>query len=265
MEFAIGNFEGPLDLLLALVRKEEMDIMSIDIHQITKKYLQLIQNGSVQDLKEGGEFIQMAAVLLYIKSRSLLPQELEAEAIEEEGPAQEDLAQALVQHSAYLKAAERLNQRPSLDRDIWTCAGMDFAPSEYYETQSTSVLLQAFRKILKQAYTFSVKISFPSVSEWIFKIQKFFIKGQIVSFKKMVQQQTQSTDQKNKKFPAYQVLLSFLSLLELGKLGVVSMVQKGQDIQIQTHKTIDQKLFQWMGKDLSFQSAPSAKARGAVL
>ena len=156
MEFSIGNFEGPLDLLLALVRKEEMDIMSIDIHQITKKYLEFIQEGSVQNLKEGGEFIQMAAVLLYIKSCSLLPQEAVEEVIEE-GPSQEDLAQALVQHSYYLKAAEKLNQRLSLDRDIWRCAGMDFAPLESYENQNASSLLQAFRKLLKQAYTFSIK------------------------------------------------------------------------------------------------------------
>ena len=71
----------------------------------------------------------------------------------------------------------------------------------------------------------------------------------------MVQQQIQNAPQKNKELPVYSTLLSFLSILELGKLGVVSVIQKDQDIQIQTHRKIDSRIFQWLGKDLSFKDS----------
>ncbi len=266
MEFAIGTFEGPLDLLLALVRKEEMDIMEIDIHRITQKYLAIIQKTPQLNLNEGGEFIQMASTLIYIKSRSLLPQEAE-EILEEEGPSKEDLIQALAQHNYYLKAAEKLNERPSLNRDIWTCcSSMDFVSVESEEIQADGLfsLIGAFRKALKRAYTFKIKISLPSVFEWIHKIQSFFIKGKTRSFQQLIRQQ-KSTQKEEHWSSVHQILLSFLSILELGKLGVVTMVQKDKDIQIQTHREIDEKIFYMLGKDLSFDKPSKAMRKGSVV
>ena len=125
MQFSVGNFEGPLDLLLALVRREEMDIMQIDLHKITNQYLNVLNTGNF-NLEEGGEFIHIASVLLYIKSKSLLPQIEMAETEEEEIYSKESLIQALNQHSEFLKAAEQLNQREILNRDIWSCSGLSF-------------------------------------------------------------------------------------------------------------------------------------------
>ena len=261
MEFSIGTFEGPLDLLLALVRKEEMDIMEIDIHKITQKYLNVIQEKSCMNLSEGGEFIQMASTLIYMKSRVLLPQ-TEVENLEEEVVSpQKTLAQILSQHSYYLKAAEKLNQRMSLDRDIWTCAGMDFTyeNSEEIQTKGPADLWTTFQKVFRRTFTFPIKISWPSVSEWIFKIQSFFIKGQTCSFKALVQKQRDESF-KHKGF-AYPLLLSFLSLLELGKLGVVTMVQQKKDILIKTRKTIDNEVFCLLGKNLSFEKKEEIRRR----
>ena len=255
MEFSIGTFEGPLDLLLALVRKEEMDIMEIDIHQITQKYLNVIQEKPRMNLSEGGEFIQMASTLIYMKSRSLLPQ-TSAEVVDEEAVSpQKTLAQILTQHSYYLKAAEKLNQRMSLDRDIWTCSGMDFIceNSEEIQTSGPEDLWTAFQKALRRAYTFSIKISWPSVSEWICKIQSFFVRGQTCSFNTLVQKQAQGDVSLKHQGAVYPILLSFLSLLELGKLGIVTMVQQKKDILIKTRKTIDNEVLCLLGQNLSFE------------
>ena len=242
MEFSIGAYEGPLDLLLALVRKEEMDISDIDIHKITSQYLSVIQTSKLLNLDEGGEFIRMAAILILIKSRSLLPQmELEdAEEGMELEISKEDLIRNLTEHSQFLKAAEKLNQRSLLNRDIWLCSGLSFVPSnnkEEIEEGSLSSLVKVFRKILKQAYVYKARISMPSVLEWIKQIRQGFVKGKTLLFSQLIQ--------KEKSEPLlHQILLSFLSLLELGRMGFVSLSQEGKEIQIHTKKTVDESVFQ---------------------
>jgi len=244
MEFSIGAFEGPLDLLLALVRKEEMDIVDIDIRLITQKYLSVIQENPSLNLNKGGEFIQMASTLMYLKSKSLLPlQEEESLENEEEGITKEDLVQALLNRNHYLKVAQKLGQRPSLNKDFWTCTHLEFIPSESDEIKVDGLffLVQAFRKALKKATSFKMNLSFPSISEWIFKLKSFFKKGQKTSFQTVIHKLS-SSSKKGQPY-TYQVLLSFLSLLELGKLGVVTMEQKEQDILIHTKRDIDEGIW----------------------
>ena len=249
MEFSIGTFEGPLDLLLALVRKEEMDIVDIDIHLITQKYLTIIQENSSLELSEngklneGGEFIQMASTLMYLKSRSLLPIQEEKELEEEEILSKEDLIQALLSRDQYLKVAEKLNQRPRLNKDFWTCVNLEFIPPESgeIETEGLFSLVQAFRKTMKRATSFKMIISFPSISEWILKMKTFLIKGQKCSFQDLVQRQFRK--QQNQQPYVHQFLLSFLSILELGKIGVVTLKQKDENIWVHTHQNIDSSIY----------------------
>ena len=239
MEFAIGTFEGPLDLLLALVKKEEMDIMDIDIHKITSQYLDVIQTSNTLNLNEGGEFIRMAAQLMLMKSKSLLPQELiEEEPEEEQALSKQDLIFALSQHSQFVQAAKQLNQRALLNRDIWSAEGLFFEEDkkeEEIESGSLFSLTEAFQKILQKAKTYSMKIQIPSVAQWLLQIRKFFIQGKTVYFSQLIR--------KDLKQPRlHQILLSFLSLLELGKQGFISLSQKGRDIEIHTKKNIHPSL-----------------------
>lgn len=244
MQFSVGTFEGPLDLLLALVRKEEMDIMQIDLHKITHQYLNVINTGNF-NLEEGGEFIHIASVLLYIKSKSLLPQVEAVEGEEEEEIySKESLIQALNQHSEFLKAGEKLHQREILNRDIWSCSGLSFEGEESEEIKTDDIfsLMKICRAVLKRAYTYPMKVIFPSTLEWIQHIQKHFIKGRQFSLRKLIQ--------KGKEPLVHQVLLSFLSVLELSKLGIVSLIQKGKDIQITARKDIDKEIFRLLRGDL---------------
>ena len=116
----LPRFEGPLDLLLYLIRKEEMNIMEIEIHKITAQYLEFIQLMKELDLEVAGEFVAMAATLLQIKSKLLLPTYDEnGEVIENEDPRKE-LVQRLLEYEKYKEAAKALLDRPWLGRDIWT-------------------------------------------------------------------------------------------------------------------------------------------------
>src|SRR5579862_4286209 len=105
-------FEGPLDLLLYLIKKDEIDIYDIPIERITKQYLEYLQVFKILDLDIAGEFVVMAANLIYIKSRSLLPvaQQPPDETAEEEDPRWE-LVRQLIEYKKFKDAAAQLNNR----------------------------------------------------------------------------------------------------------------------------------------------------------
>ena len=118
-------FEGPLDLLLHLVRKHELDIMDIPISFVTDKYLEYLDMMEKLNLDIAGEYLLMAATLAHIKSRELLPQqEVEDEAEEgldgEDGvdPRQE-LIRRLLEYQKYKEAAESLGEQPVVGRNVW--------------------------------------------------------------------------------------------------------------------------------------------------
>lgn len=100
--FKLDVFEGPLDLLLHLISKHKLNINDIEISKLLEQYLLYIENAREQDLEIAGEFLEMAARLIYIKTVSLLPKTEEAEEIKKE------LQGALIEYSLCKKAAERL-------------------------------------------------------------------------------------------------------------------------------------------------------------
>ena len=104
-------YEGPFDLLLDLIEQNEVDILDIPIAVITEQYLEYIHTLQEQDLAIGGEFLVMAATLIRIKAKMLLPpEEVEAEEPEEEDP-RERLVEQLLRYKAYKEAAARLTER----------------------------------------------------------------------------------------------------------------------------------------------------------
>ena len=115
----LQQFEGPLDLLLYLIRKDEMDIFNINVAQITNQYLEFIKLMKEFDLEVAGEFIAMASTLIQIKSKMLLPNYDEnGEVIENIDPRKE-LVQKLLEYEKFKEAAKQLYDRPLLNRDLW--------------------------------------------------------------------------------------------------------------------------------------------------
>ena len=150
--FRLEGFEGPLDLLLHLIQKNELDIFNIPISLITEQYLEYLHLMKVLNLDVAGEYLLMASTLLHIKSKMLLPKSSEAEDEEEEDPRAE-LVRRLLEYQKYKNVALEMEKRPLLDRDVFIRLAPE-APEEEPEEEKIEVnlfeLLEAFREVLKR-------------------------------------------------------------------------------------------------------------------
>jgi len=155
LQVFLEAFEGPLDLLLYLIRRQNIDILDIPVAEITRQYVQYIELMHELQLELAGEYLLMAAMLAEIKSRMLLPRP-EAMEEEEEDPRAE-LVRRLQEYERYKKAAEDISDLPRLERDVFI-ASAD-APERKIVTKMPDVtlkeLLLAFHDVLKRAEMFS--------------------------------------------------------------------------------------------------------------
>ena len=146
----LKTFEGPLDLLLHLIKKEEVDIYDIPIAQITSQYLEYVKIMEMLDLEGIGEFLVMAATLIQIKARMLLPQESQFSEEEEEDPRAE-LVRQLLEYKRYKEAARELEEREIEERNYYSRIieeELEDPPKASLEV-SLFDLLSAFAKVLK--------------------------------------------------------------------------------------------------------------------
>jgi segregation and condensation protein A len=148
----LDAFEGPLDLLLFLIRKEEVSIYDIPIARITEQYLEYVKLMKELDISVAGEFIVMAATLIHIKTKMLLPRDPFAEAAGEEleDPRQE-LVERLLEHQKYKTAAEFLHQRSVLEREVFTRPVSEEEKANMEVQAGVFDLLTAFRDVLLRA------------------------------------------------------------------------------------------------------------------
>ena len=147
-------FEGPLDLLLHLIKKEEVDIYDIPVARITDEYLQYLNLLDSMNLDVAGEFLVMAATLTHIKSRMLLPvSEDQAEEPDEDPRA--DLVQQLVEYQRYREAAMALGERAVLSRDVFhrspALPENDRGDGIRLKDVTVADLLEAFREVMERA------------------------------------------------------------------------------------------------------------------
>jgi len=147
-------FEGPLDLLLHLIRENKLDIHDIPIARITEQYLAYLDALKTLNLDVAGEFLVMASTLLYIKSKSLLPR-TDEELEQEEDPEilRAELSRRLIEYQKFKEAAARLSDRPILGRDVFA---RDFLGEEIPENEvvitelSLADLITAFKDVLER-------------------------------------------------------------------------------------------------------------------
>jgi segregation and condensation protein A len=238
----LQQFEGPLDLLLYLIRKEEMDIFNINIVDITKQYFEYIKLMKEFDIEVAGDFIAMASTLIHIKSKMLLPQYDEnGEVVENEDPRKE-LVQKLLEYEKFKEAAKALYERPLLNRDIWSRGvreKIEVADDEIeLEDNALFSLIGSYRKAMKALHKkiHKVNVKLQSISSRIIEMSHYLKPGTTVRMVELFS--TQLTERIERSRNA---LITFLSLLELGKLGFVSLYQTDiyGDIHIQTKKEIE--------------------------
>lgn len=120
LHFHLEQYDGPLDLLLDLIRKQQIDIYDIPIAQITAQYLEYMQKALEMDMELGSEFVYMAATLIHIKSKLLLPRDPELEKILPEEDPRMELVQKLLEHERFKSAAEMLQQKRVIEEAVWT-------------------------------------------------------------------------------------------------------------------------------------------------
>jgi segregation and condensation protein A len=236
-------FEGPLDLLLHLVKKHELDIFDIPISFITEKYLEYLELMTALDLDVAGEYLLMAATLAYIKSRELLPTPppMEAEAMEgEDGDSGEDprqeLIRRLLEYQKYRQAAESLGGRPVTGRNVWMrgapqedALAEDVAASALPPLAEVPVirLIEALDRVLSRAkikISHQVHIDRLSVSERINLLADRLEREGSFTFSSCFRFLREEVTLEEAR---HEAVVTFLAILEMAKLGVIRVWQGG--------------------------------------
>jgi len=218
--FRLEGFEGPLDLLLHLIQKNELDIFNIPIAVITEQYLEYLQLMKVLNLDVAGEYLLMASTLLHIKSRMLLPKPSEGE--EEEEDPRAELVRRLLEYQRYKQAAGELERRPMLDRDVFVRLipeELEEIPEEEKIEVNLFELLEAFRKILERARTEAVhEVALEPLS----------VEDKIQEILELLQKENRSTAF-HRLFPEMAsrrlIVVTLLAILELVKMKRIRIFQ----------------------------------------
>jgi segregation and condensation protein A len=120
LNFHLEQYDGPLDLLLDLIRKQQINIYDIPIAQITSQYLEYMQKALELDFELSSDFVYMAATLIHIKSKLLLPRDPELEKIAPEEDPRQELVERLIEHERFKNAAEMLQQKRVIEDAVWS-------------------------------------------------------------------------------------------------------------------------------------------------
>jgi len=231
-------FEGPLDLLLHLVKKHELPIFDIPIAFITEKYLEYLDLMTSLNLDVAGEYLLMAATLAHIKSRELLPtppptDDEEAEQAEEADPRQE-LIRRLLEYQKYKEAAESLGQRPVVGRNVWTRG----APQEEVLAENVDpdvrpplkeipviALVEALDRALSRAkikLTHQISVDRLSVSERINQLADRLEREGSFTFESCFRFLREEMSLAQAK---HEAVVTFLAVLEMARLGLIRVWQ----------------------------------------
>jgi segregation and condensation protein A len=150
LEIILEAFEGPLDLLLYLIRKENLDILDIPMAPLTRQYLEYVEVMRTKNLELAAEYLVMAAMLMEIKSRLLLPRPPSAETLEEDPRA--ELVRRLLEYEQFKKAASALDELPQVGRDVIAISvWIEKAVSERLPEVHPQDLAEAWRGLLHRA------------------------------------------------------------------------------------------------------------------
>jgi len=215
-------FEGPLDLLLYLIKRDEIDIYDIPIEHITKQYLEYLDAFKILDLDVAGEFVVMAANLIYIKSRSLLPvhQQTPEDAVEEEDPRWE-LVRQLLEYKKFKDAAAHLGEREAYQESLYSRVpeAPEFKGERPIAEVSIFDLINAFQKVLK-------RVTKTEDLREIFE-ENFSVADKMELVLKLTESRTpvKFTDLFSEAASRAEVVVTFLALLELIRLKQIRFTQ----------------------------------------
>src|SRR6266851_2439945 len=231
-------YDGPLDLLLDLIRKQDIDIYDIPIARITAQYLTYVEGLKHLDVDVAAEFIYMASLLIHIKSKMLLPRDPAAVAGELEDP-REELVQRLLEHEKFKNAAQMLLQKQQIENAVWSNPSLkEFKDAEGTEPELAADvvdLIRTFQEILARARSrplLQVDEETVTVSQMIdYMRRRLLLEERPIRLKQLLQH-TQSHRT---------LVCAFLALLELVRLQAILLRQDRVfgDILIKKHQMFD--------------------------
>jgi segregation and condensation protein A len=237
----LEQYDGPLDLLLDLIRRQQIDIKDIPIATITQQYLEYMDKAREMDIDLGAEFVYMAATLIHIKSKMLLPRD---PALTPEGEANEDPRQELVdrllEHERFKNAAEMLQQKRMIEENVWSNPQIKAFVSEDDDPGLTATLfdlVKAFGEILervKQRPTYEIESADVTVGDMIRYLRDQFREtapDQPVFILRVFEQQRTRRG----------MIALFLAVLEMVRMQAVVVVQKDLfgEIALQRHSNFN--------------------------
>lgn len=242
LNFHLEQYEGPLDLLLDLIRKQQIDIKDIPIASITVQYLDYMEKAREKDLDLGAEFVYMAATLIHIKSRMLLPRDpaLAPETDGQDDPRQE-LVERLLEHERFKNAAEMLQQKRMIEENVWSNPQIKAFVSEDDDPGLAITLfdlVKAFGELLertKNRPVYEVETKDVSVSDMIRYLRERFLEAgpdkPVFILRIFEQQRTRRA-----------MIGVFLAVLEMVRMQAVVVTQKDLfgEIALVRHASFDQ-------------------------
>jgi len=259
-QVALDVFEGPLDLLLHLVKKHELSILDIPIAFVTEKYLEYLDAMAALDIDIAGEYLLMAATLCHIKSRELLPsgdgtenedQHADLDGEEEVDP-RADLIARLLEYQKYKEAADHLGHRPVVGRNVWSRGvALEEAVGEGVDPDAVAPLapfpvhklIEAFDRVMRQAklkVAHDVTIDRLSVSQKIAELTdrleaegRFAFTSMFTFLRDGVERTVDEV--------RHEAVVTFLALLEMAKLRLIRLAQLdgGDDDEIVIERATD--------------------------
>ena len=218
LEVFLETFEGPLDLLLYLIRKHNLDILDIPMFELTRQYMVYVEKMKVIKLELAADYLLMSAMLIEIKSRMLLPKPIE---IAEEDDPRAELVRRLMEYEAIKLAAERLDAMPKVGEELQVAAAYyqhiaEIKPPEV----SLDDLLEAWRNVLKRAKLNShhkIGRSELSVREHMSQILRRLKVDGMCEFSSLFEMASEGLPK---------LVVNFLAILELAKEGLIRITQQ---------------------------------------
>jgi segregation and condensation protein A len=218
LEVYLEAFEGPLDLLLYLIRKHNLDILDIPMAELTKQYMVYVEKMKVIKLELAADYLLMSAMLIEIKSRMLLPKPTE---IAEEDDPRAELVRCLMEYEAIKLAAQRLDAMPQVGAEIQVAAAYYQHISEIKPPEvSLDELVEAWRNVLKRAKLNShhkIGKQELSVREHMSQILRRLKADDMVEFSQLFDMASDGLAK---------LVVNFLAILELAKEGLIRLTQQ---------------------------------------
>jgi segregation and condensation protein A len=217
LKILLGEFEGPLDLLLHLIRQEQVSIYDIPVAKITDEYLRYLRVMQEMDIAVAGDFLVMAATLIELKTKMLLPRDPSAPAMEEDDP-RSDLVNQLLEYQKYKAAAEMLWSRATLEQAVFKRAELETDKNNPEVSAGVFDLLKVFQDILarhKEEVLLEIEREEISMAEMLERLRNMVMSATELNLRIFFERAKSRRE----------LVLAFLSVLELVRTTEIRLFQ----------------------------------------